>query len=137
MAPVADRTETTLRARCDTMSAAGPRAEEAVSPLVSRALGRARTGDRDALGFLYARYADDVYGYARTIVSGHDEAQSLTLRVFAELERVLDRYEQRDAPFGVWLRRIARGIAAGRDHLDACSVTPIGIKVRGDMSEKE
>lgn len=62
------------------------RVDEATTPLVRRAIGRARAGDREALRLLYARYADDIYGYARTIVSDHDEARDLTRLVFARLE---------------------------------------------------
>jgi len=79
---------------------------------VWRAVGQARAGDRDALLFLYARYADDAYGYALTVVSDHDEARDVTRRVFAGLEQLIDRYEEQDAPFGAWIRRVARGVAA-------------------------
>ncbi len=111
MAPVTDRTETTLCTQSDTLSASPSRSDETTTPLVSRAVERARAGDRDALRFLYARCADDVYGYARTVVSDDDEARDVTLRVFARLPRLIDRYEEQDAPFGVWIRRTARGVA--------------------------
>ena len=39
---------------------------------------RAQAGDRDALGFLYARYADNVYGYVRSIV--HQEVEQSSSR---------------------------------------------------------
>ena len=121
MAPVTDRTETTLRTHSDTLSASPSRSDETTTrALVSRAVERARAGDRDALRFLYARCADDVYGYARTIVSDDDEARDVTLRVFARLAQLIDRYEEQDAPFGVWIRRAlaaspAPGAAAGDD----------------------
>src|SRR5258708_5673352 len=106
MAPVADRNETTLYSHGDTPARRGPlnvsrRHGEAMSPLVSRAIERARSGDRDALGLLYVRYADDVYEYVRTVVVVTDEAwaRAVTQRVFAELEFLIDRYEERDAPF--------------------------------------
>lgn len=111
MAPVADRTETTLCTPSDTLGASLSRGEEAMTPLVARAIRRARTGNRDALRFLYARYADDVHGYARTIVVDDDEAREVTRRTFDRLERLIDRYEERDAPFGVWIRRVARSAA--------------------------
>jgi RNA polymerase sigma-70 factor (ECF subfamily) len=83
-----------------------------MTPLVSRAVRKARAGDRDALLFLYARYADDVYDYVRTIVSDRDEAQAITRCVFVGLEGMIDRYEEQSAPFSVWLRRAAHGIPA-------------------------
>jgi hypothetical protein len=105
--------ETTLCTRGDApdVSLPGKTEQAAMTPLVARAVARSRAGDPDALRFLYARYADDVYAYARTIGSDHDEAQAVTQRVFAGLERLIDRYEERDdAPFSVWIMRVARGI---------------------------
>jgi RNA polymerase sigma-70 factor (ECF subfamily) len=117
MALVADRMEITLHIDSDMLDVSRHRieAEKAVSPLVSRAIGRARAGDRDALRFLYIRYADDVYDYARTLVSDHVEAQEVTQRVFVELERLIDRYEEREAVFPVWIRRVARNVAGEID----------------------
>jgi len=56
-------------------------------------------------------YADGVYGYARAIVSDHDEALDMTRHVFAEPERLIDGYEEHDVPFGVWIQHIARTVA--------------------------
>jgi DNA-directed RNA polymerase specialized sigma24 family protein len=109
MALVADRMETTLCTRPGTPNpdASPHRSEQAVTPLVSRALGRAREGDREAFRFLYARYADEVYGHALTLVSSADEAKGVTRLVFAELERLIDRYAaERDVPFPAWIRRV-------------------------------
>jgi Sigma-70 region 2 len=116
MAPVVDRMESELSTGSDTLSVSGGRRRETTAPLVSRALGRARAGDRDALRFLYIRYADDVYGYARTVVCGHEQARDVTWRAFAELERLIDRYdERRDAPFSDWIRALAHDLAAGEN----------------------
>lgn len=108
--------ETTLHTDSDTLSVPRRRITEVVSPLLSRAIARARAGDRDALQFLYARYADDVYDYARTIGSSHDEARNVTRRAFARLEELIDRYVERDTSFDVWIRRVARGVADGDIH---------------------
>jgi RNA polymerase sigma-70 factor (ECF subfamily) len=117
MAPVADRTETTLPIQDDTLNVSRPRGEEAASsPLVSQAVERARAGDRDALRFLYARYADDVCGYVYAIVSDHHEARTVTRRVFADLRRLIDRHDERDTPFPIWIRQIARAAAAEHAH---------------------
>lgn len=88
------------------------RGEDAMTPLVSRAVRKARAGDRDALRFLYARYADDVYGYARTIVPDNREARDVTRRAFARLERLIGSYDEGDVSFGVWIQRLARSVAA-------------------------
>ena len=110
MALAANRAEAPLCTRDSALGVPRQCVGEATTPLVSRAVRRARAGDRDALQFLYARYSDDVYDYARTVVSGHDEARDVTRRAFARLERLIDRYEERDAPFGAWIRRVARGV---------------------------
>lgn len=83
--------------------------------LVARAVRRAQTGDRAALEFLYARYADGVYGYVRGIIDDRDEAEDVTQRVFAKLIRMIGSYEERDVPFSAWVLRVARNVAL--DHV--------------------
>jgi hypothetical protein len=85
------------------------------TPLVSRAVAWARAGDREALRFLYARYADDVFGSVRDIVPDPHEADDVTCQVFAELTRTIGGYEQRDAPFSAWIVGVARNVA--EDHV--------------------
>src|SRR5271167_4067170 len=82
------------------------RSEERNSPLVSRAIVRAQAGDRDAMGFLYARYAENVHGYVRSIVRNHHEAEDITQHVFTKLMRVIGKYEERDVPFLAWALRV-------------------------------
>lgn len=110
MGLAADRTETTPSSHRETLSVSSRRVDETMIPLASRALAGARAGDRDALQFLYARYADEVYNYARLLVADHDEAQEVTRRAFSRLERLIDRYDERDVPFPVWIRRVARSV---------------------------
>ncbi|MBA3806772.1 MAG: sigma-70 family RNA polymerase sigma factor [Solirubrobacterales bacterium] len=82
---------------------------------VSQAVKRAQAGDREALGFLYARYADNVHGYVRSIVHDSYEAEDVTQQVFAKLIHVIGKYEERDVPFFAWVLRVARNVAL--DHL--------------------
>jgi RNA polymerase sigma-70 factor (ECF subfamily) len=89
--------------------------EEATTRLVSRAVKRAQAGDRDALAFLYARYADNLHGYVRSIVHDHHEAEDVTQQVFAKLLQVIGKYEEREVPFFAWMLRVARNVAV--DHL--------------------
>jgi RNA polymerase sigma-70 factor (ECF subfamily) len=96
--------------------------------LVSRAVRRAQEGDREALGFLYARYADNVYGYARSIVRDEHEAEDITQQVFAKLIHVIGKYEQRDVPFLAWILRVSRNIAV--DHLRRQRAIPVE-QIRG------
>jgi RNA polymerase sigma-70 factor (ECF subfamily) len=90
---------------------------------VSQAVSRAQEGDREALGFLYARYADDVYGYVRSIVRDQHEAEDVTQQVFAKLIRVIGKYEEREVPFFAWVLRVARNLAV--DHLRRQRVIPV------------
>src|ERR1700759_4169966 len=85
--------------------------DEGTSQLVSRAIKRAQQGDGDALAFLYARYADSVYGYVRSIVHDHHEAEDITQHVFAKLMKVIEKYQERDVPFLSWILRVARNAA--------------------------
>src|ERR1700744_317347 len=83
--------------------------------MVSQAVKRAQEGDRDAFGFLYARYADNIYGYVRSIVHDHHEAEDVTQHVFAKLIDVIGKYQEREVPFFAWILRVARNVAG--DHI--------------------
>jgi RNA polymerase sigma-70 factor, ECF subfamily len=103
-----------------------PRADEigaGNSRLVSSAIRRAQEGDRDALGFLYARYADNVYGYVRSIVRDHHEAEDVTQHVFAKLIKVIGKYEEQSVPFFAWILRVARNAAV--DHMRNSRLVPV------------
>jgi RNA polymerase sigma-70 factor (ECF subfamily) len=87
------------------------RLEEDNSRLVSAAIKRAQQGDNDALGFLYARYADSVYGYVRSIVHDHHQAEDITQHVFTKLMKVIGKYQEQDVPFLSWILRVSRNAA--------------------------
>jgi RNA polymerase sigma-70 factor (ECF subfamily) len=90
---------------------------------VSQAVRRAQAGDREALGFLYACYADNVHGYVRSIVHDAHEAEDVTQQVFAKLIHVIGKYEERDVPFFAWVLRVARNLAV--DHLRRQRLVPV------------
>jgi RNA polymerase sigma-70 factor, ECF subfamily len=90
----------------------GPARERRV---VAQAVARAKAGDQEAIRFLYIRYADNVYGYVRSIVRDHHEAEDVTQHVFAKLMTALPKYEARDVPFAAWILRVARNVAL--DHM--------------------
>ncbi|MEA2390429.1 MAG: hypothetical protein QOK31_538 [Solirubrobacteraceae bacterium] len=79
------------------------------------AIARAKAGDREAVRYIYLRFADNVYGYARSIVRDEHEAEDVTQQVFARLMTALARYEQRAVPFSAWLLRITHNAAI--DHM--------------------
>jgi RNA polymerase sigma-70 factor (ECF subfamily) len=91
--------------------------------LVSRAVRRAQAGDHEALGFLYARYVDNIYGYVLSIVHDHHQAEDITQHVFAKLFRAIGKYEERDAPFFSWIVRVARNAAV--DFIRAERLVPV------------
>lgn len=74
-------------------------------------VSRASEGDREALGELYARYAENVFCCVYRILQDTHEAEDVTQGVFLKLMSVLPRYERREAPFAAWLMRVARNAA--------------------------
>jgi RNA polymerase sigma-70 factor, ECF subfamily len=88
---------------------------EAGNRAVARAVARAKQGDREALRYLYVRYADHVYGYVASIVRDDYEAEDVTQHLFAKLMTALPKYEPREVPFSAWILRVARNVAV--DHM--------------------
>jgi RNA polymerase sigma-70 factor, ECF subfamily len=91
--------------------------------LLSRAIARAKEGDQSAVHFLYVRYADDVQGYAQSIVRNRHDAEDVTHIVFAKLLTAIGKYEQRDVPFSAWILRVARNAAL--DHVRSRRQIPV------------
>lgn len=97
--------------------------EQLMTARVSHAVRLAQAGDREALGFLYARYADNVHGYVRSIVHDPHDAEDVTQQVFAELIHMIGRYEEREVPFFAWILRVARNLAV--DQLRCRRMIPV------------
>ena len=96
--------------------------EDGADARLQNAIQRAKEGDRDALGFLYARYADNIYGYVKSIVRDEHEAEDITQNLFSKLTFALSRYEPRSVPFSAWILRVARNLAL--DHIRAVRAIP-------------
>jgi len=96
--------------------------EDVADGLLLEAITRAKEGDRDALSFLYVRYADNIYGYVKSIVRDEHEAEDITQNLFSKLTFALSRYEPRSVPFAAWILRVARNLAL--DHLRAVRAVP-------------
>src|SRR3954467_15192997 len=90
--------------------------------LVALAIARGKEGDQEAIRYLFARYADNVYGYVCSIVRDEHEAEDITQEIFAKLMTALQRYEPRSVPFSAWILRIARNAAI--DHMRARRAVP-------------
>ncbi len=88
-----------------------------------RAIAAAKRGDWDGIHYLYVRYADDVFGYVRSIVRDHHEAEDITQNVFAKLITAIGKYEERTVPFAAWIMRVARN--ATLDHIRARRQLPV------------
>jgi RNA polymerase sigma-70 factor (ECF subfamily) len=97
--------------------------DQAMTQRVAVAVRQAQAGDREALGFLYTRYADNVYGYVRSIVHDTHEAEDVTQQVFAKLIHAIGKYEEREVPFFAWVLRVARNLAV--DHLRRQRMVPV------------
>ncbi len=89
---------------------------------IRHAVAHAKSGDPDALRFLYVTYAHNIYGYVRSIVRDDHEAEDVTQHVFAKLIKTIAKYDDRGVPFFSWLLRLARNVAI--DHLRANRLTP-------------
>jgi RNA polymerase sigma-70 factor (ECF subfamily) len=103
--------------------------------LLDEAITRAKEGDRDAIHFLYIRYADSVRTHIERIVRDAHEAEDLTQTVFIKLIRVIHRYEDRGLPFGAWITRVARNTAL--DHLRSRRAVPVEEVRAADTAESE
>jgi RNA polymerase sigma-70 factor, ECF subfamily len=90
--------------------------------VLARAILQAKQGDPSSLHYLYVRYADEVYGYVKSIVRSQHEAEDITHDVYAKLLTAIRRYEPRSVPFSGWILRIARNAAI--DHMRASRAVP-------------
>ena len=76
------------------------------------ALIRRAKRDPSAFGALYDRYVDRIYNYVLYRVGDMGDAEDLTARVFQQALYKMPGYEDRGAPFGAWLYRIAHNLIA-------------------------
>jgi RNA polymerase sigma-70 factor (ECF subfamily) len=76
------------------------------------ALQRASTGDQNAFGVLYERYAARIYSYVFYRTGNRLDAEDLTARVFMRALRHIPNYQDRGVPFSAWLYRIAHNLVA-------------------------
>jgi RNA polymerase sigma-70 factor (ECF subfamily) len=79
--------------------------------VLGEAIAEARKGDRDAVHFLYIRYADLVYACVVPILRDPAAAEELTQGVFSGLADTIGGYEPSELPFPAWLERLARAAA--------------------------
>ncbi len=70
-------------------------------------IDRAKSGDREAFGCLYERYALRVFRHAYFLTGEPALAEDLTAQAFLNALEAMPRYESRGVPFLAWLLRIA------------------------------
>jgi len=68
----------------------------------------AQSGDKQAFGVLYDRYANGIFRFIRVQLSDPFEVEDLTSEVFLKAWRFLPRYKERGYPFSAYLFKIAR-----------------------------
>jgi DNA-directed RNA polymerase specialized sigma24 family protein len=90
--------------------------------MIREAVEQAKTGDSNALDFLYVRFADDVRDEMRQILGDFRAAEDLTQSLFARLRTPLQWYEGAEAPFEIWMLRLARNAALDRHHTGRAAV---------------
>jgi RNA polymerase sigma-70 factor (ECF subfamily) len=83
--------------------------------IIARAIEGAKRGEENAIRYLYVRYADNVFGYARSIVRDEHEAEDVTQQVFTNLLTSIHKFEQRAVPFSAWILRVTHNMAI--DHM--------------------
>lgn len=68
---------------------------------------RARSGDPEAVGWLYERYYDRIYRYVYLKVSDAVEAEDITEQVFLKMLESIGTFRWQGSTFASWLFRIA------------------------------
>jgi hypothetical protein len=78
---------------------------------LSEAVACALRGDRDAVRYLYCRFADEVFDSLRSVVD-EPRAEEITRSLFASLPESLAEFDaRRDWPFRGWLLGHALAVA--------------------------
>src|SRR4051794_34119448 len=86
-------------------------AGEADEAWTLRAVARAKRGDRQAVRWLYSRYAGGVRVYLASLLRDPDAVEDVVQTTFLKVLTRIDRYEPREVPFEAWLLRVARNAA--------------------------
>lgn len=80
----------------------------------AKAVAHARANDRDALRYLYVRYADEVYPLIASLSTDGRAALAVTQRLFRTLPEALGSFDAGAQEFSAWLRTAAARLAV--DH---------------------
>ncbi|QIB49519.1 RNA polymerase sigma factor [Streptomyces aureoverticillatus] len=94
-----------------------PQTTEAQEPAAA-IVDRARGGDREAFGVLYARYRPQIYTYLLRRTHDRELSEDLTGDVFVRALARIGAFTWRGSDFGAWLATIARNLLL--DHYKSC-----------------
>jgi RNA polymerase sigma-70 factor (ECF subfamily) len=87
---------------------------------LDRSLARkARRGNRRALGALYERYRNRVFGYLTREMRDRETAEDVFQEAWMKVMQGIERYDASRGPFRAWLFRIAANAAVDRRRRDA------------------
>ncbi|MCA1572741.1 MAG: sigma-70 family RNA polymerase sigma factor [Chloroflexi bacterium] len=75
---------------------------------------RIRTGDTEALGELYDRYAGMAVATAHRVVGGREEAEDVVHDAFVAVWRKIDRFDSERGSLRAWLMTVVRNRAIDR-----------------------
>jgi RNA polymerase sigma-70 factor (ECF subfamily) len=93
------------------------------------------------MGELYALHAPAVHAHVLHVVRNADDADDVTQQVFAKLLTGLDRYRPGEAPFIVWVLRVARNAAIDHarrtHHVAVDDVDGVDVGARDDRGADE
>lgn len=86
----------------------GVRYSGCVREFVDMLVGKAKGGDRAAVGKLYELFLDRIFRFVRFRVNSLEDAEDITQEIFMKMWRGLGNYKADGAPFEAWLYKIAR-----------------------------
>ena len=90
----------------------------------------ARTGDPEAVGWLYERYFDRIYRYVHLKIGDPTEAEDITEQVFLKMLEAIGSFRWQGSSFASWLFRIAHNQVVDhvrqRSRRPQVSLDPIG-----------
>ena len=89
---------------------------------LERVIERAQGHDADALGEIYRRYVQRVFGLCRYMLNSREGAEDATSEVFLKLQRSIESYDG-SIPFSRWLLRVT-----GNQCIDALRRRQRGLK---------
>ena len=99
----------------------------------------ARTGDPEAVGWLYERYFDRIYRYVHLKIGDPTEAEDITEQVFLKMLEAISSFRWQGSSFGSWLFRIAHNQVV--DHIrhrarrPQVSLDPVGALLSSDSDD--